>query len=456
MNVMSELINADPSIAYQVKRDLIGYEDLELKARIAEVGFGKRFLSYQRENGWGERYYQPKWTSTHYTMMDLRALEIDTVTPIVNAMDEIVKMRFCKTGGTGFTEGIKESDVCVNGMMLNYLSYFDGENSFINQIVDYIIQEQMEDGGFNCQRPRSGAKHSSMHSTISVLEGIGEYLKAGHIYRKEELEKIQKASEEFLFIHHLFLSDQTGEVIKAQFLMLSFPSRWYYDILRALKYFSDYNRPYDDRMKEALEVLWSKQLKTGLWPVQKKHSGQVHFEMEKTGRGSLWNTYRALKVLKAYDLNTLVHKTLLKIHFAFEKEQIRYGIGASLLLKVHGIVESGRDIDLIVDEGSIQKALKILEHLGISLDTKSMELYQTEHFYTYNVDGIEVDVMVNFTVVKDQEIFTMPYDEKDIVVLDGLPYTSLTKWEKAYSMMGRTEKSQWIKTFLDESKSINL
>ena len=95
----------------------------------------------------------------------------------------------------------------------------------------------MSDGGFNCRFNRSGAKHSSLHSTLSVLEGITEYEFNGFEYRIEELKKVKQSSIEFLLIHQLFLSDRTGEIISKDFLKLTYPGRWRYDILKALDYF---------------------------------------------------------------------------------------------------------------------------------------------------------------------------------------------------------------------------
>lgn len=67
-------------------------------------------------------------------------------------------------------------------------------------------------------------------------------------------------------------------------------------------YFVDAEFPYDDRMSDAIELLKGKQRKDGLWPVQAKHQGQVHFDMEKTGGPSRFNTIRALKVLNFYKI----------------------------------------------------------------------------------------------------------------------------------------------------------
>jgi len=56
-------------------------------------------------------------------------------------------------------------------MFLNYAAYFKTSEIKLQSIIDSILAELMPDGGFNCWTTRSGAKHSSLHSTISVLEG---------------------------------------------------------------------------------------------------------------------------------------------------------------------------------------------------------------------------------------------------------------------------------------------
>jgi hypothetical protein len=55
---------------------------------------------------------------------------------------------------------------------------------------------------------------------------------------------------------------------------------------------------YDPRMQDALDVLLHKRRKDGRWPLQAKHAGQVHFDMETPGQPSRWNTLRALRVWK--------------------------------------------------------------------------------------------------------------------------------------------------------------
>jgi len=295
------LLSGDVSIQYQVHRDLLGCENKELRKRISNEGWGARFLSCRGADGcWGRGFYQPKWTSTHYTVLDLKNLGISTDSrEIRQTLSLVIKIHKGPDGGIYPIGATKKSDVCLNGMFLNYASYFGMNQDNLKSIVDFLISEHMRDGGFNCySNRRGGAIHSSMHSTLSVLEGILEYSKNGYKYRLGDLQEAEVVSREFLLRHKLCRSDRTGKIIDKKMLMLSYPSRWRYDILRALDYFRLAGVEYDTRMKDAVHVLLEKRRADGRWPLQAKHSRQTHFDMEKTGEPSRWNTLRALRVLK--------------------------------------------------------------------------------------------------------------------------------------------------------------
>jgi len=134
-----------------------------------------------------------------------------------------------------------------------------------------------------------------------LLEGLHEFRYAGHPYREQDMAEAMDTAVEFILIHHLYLSDRTGEIIKKEFIRLPFPGRWKYDILRAFDFFQYANIPWDDRMAEAMAVLHQKRNQDGTWNVQAAHPGQVHFVMEKAGRPSRWNTLRALRVLRHFE-----------------------------------------------------------------------------------------------------------------------------------------------------------
>ena len=297
MDLIKWLLEGDVSIQYQTHRDLLGKDIPSLRKRISSEGFGKMLLDLQQEDGhWGGGYYRKKWISTHYTLLELIRLNINSTERIKNSIEKVL---------TIFTKDSKANivDICMNGMALNFFCYFHADEDRLKVIVDYIISQQMPDGGFNCNyNKHSGAVHSSLHSTVSLIEGFNSYEKNGYRYRLNELIKIRENCIEFILIHKLFISDRTNKVIKKSFTMLSYPPRWKYDILRALEAFRDANISYDERMYEAFELLKKKRRKDGTWPLQAKHHGVVHFDMEKPGLSSRWNTLRALRVLSHFQI----------------------------------------------------------------------------------------------------------------------------------------------------------
>jgi len=301
------LLEGDVSIQYQVNRDLLSTERSDLRKRISGEGWGKKLLSARKSSGhWGLKFYQPKWTSTHYTLLDLRNLCVEPDNPLIKqSVELIVKTEKGADGGMNPSGTIKQSDVCLNGMFLNYASYFKTDNNHLTSVVDFILSQVMPDKAFNCMFNRSGARHGSLHSTLSVLEGITEYSKGGYKYRLNEINEVETGAKEFILEHRLFMSDRTGDIINKDFLKLPYPSRWRYDILRALDYFRHAGDGLDRRMEPAIDILLDKRNRNRTWNLQAHHPGQVHFEMEKAGKPSRWNTLRVLRLFKHFGIEEM-------------------------------------------------------------------------------------------------------------------------------------------------------
>jgi hypothetical protein len=184
-------------------------------------------------------------------------------------------------------------------MVLSILTYFQYDDDRLDTIADHLLEQQMRDGGWNCRR-RFGATHSSVHTTMSVLEGLRLY----ELHRRRKLQAVRAAERrgrEFLLMHRLFRSDRTGEIIKPVFIRFAFPPRWHYDILRALDHFQAAGAPRDERLAEAIEIVRSTRRGDGRWSLQNRWKGKTYFELERLGAPSRWNTLRALRVLKWWD-----------------------------------------------------------------------------------------------------------------------------------------------------------
>ena len=169
----------------------------------------------------------------------------------------------------------------------------------MDSLVDYLLQVRMADGGWNCEYYRE-ARRSSLHTTISVAEGLAGYLAAGRAYRAAELRQALADGVEFILRHELFKSMTSGEIISDQFFKFAFPVRWKYDILRCLDFFRACRLPFDQRMDDALDCLAAKRSADGRWKAAAQ-AGKTFLTLEPNGKAGRWNTLRARRVFRWLD-----------------------------------------------------------------------------------------------------------------------------------------------------------
>lgn len=300
-DVLEWLLAGDVSVRFQTGRDLLHRRDGRLQARIATEGDGAVILAARHPDGhWGRGFYQPKWTSSHYTLLELRNLGLDPQHPSAQeTVALILRQNKSRDGGLDHRVTVRRSDACVNGMALNYATYFGAPESELASIVDCLLAGQIPDGGFNCRRGPE-VRHSSMHTTLSVLEGITGYERAGYRYRLGDLLAARRTSVEFLLRHRLYRSEHTGAVIRPEFVRLHHPTRWYYDVLRCLDALADARIAYDERMAEAIEVLCRRRAPDGRWSANRSYPGASHLPAPPAGAPNRWITLAALRVLAAY------------------------------------------------------------------------------------------------------------------------------------------------------------
>jgi len=298
------LLTGDVSIRWQVMRDLLNAPPSQwqpVQAEVGKKGWGARLLKHQDDSGrWTPRLYGKKWISTTYSLVLLRWLGLPPGHPqAVKSCLLFLDEALLDDGGINVTFSYKHSETCVTGMVLALLSWFKINDPRRELLLEFLLNEQMDDGGWNCQRDQ-GAVHSSFHTTISVLEGLREYVEADG-ERKQEVRTAESRAREFFLVHHLYRSHRTGEVSNLTFTRFSFPPRWHHDVLRTLDYFRASDAQYDERLEDPIALVLKKRLNDGRWNLQNRHPGKTFFEMEQVGRASRWNTLRALRVLDWWD-----------------------------------------------------------------------------------------------------------------------------------------------------------
>jgi hypothetical protein len=290
------LLDSDPAIRWQVMRDLTGEAPNMIAAersRIATEGWGAQLLAHQSPAGhWGGG---PKWDLiTLYSLVVLKDLGLDPASKQARRMIDRVDKRlvFKPLNNRPYLHG--ETEPCINGRILGIGSYFKEPN---DALANQLLGEQLEDGGWNCEAPKS--RCSSFHTTICVLEGLVDYERAGR--KSAAVTKARKRGENYLLERRMFRSLRTGEVIDKRWLRFSFPTFWHYDVLRGLDYLRNAGVKPDGRVDEAIEVVIKRRHQNGRWPLNLLHPEDIPLQMEtEVGRASRWNALRALRVLRWY------------------------------------------------------------------------------------------------------------------------------------------------------------
>jgi hypothetical protein len=304
VNVTEWLLDSDPSIRWQVMRDLTGEPAESVAAersRVATEGWGARLLRLQDATGhWAGREYDvPDWTSTYFSLQLLQHLGLDPAAgqaraAVARIRDHVVWHYW---DNRPYFSG--EVEPCINGGVLAQAAYFGELDAGDGRLLARLLGEQLDDGGWNCEAPDK-SRRSSFHTTISVLEGLLEYERAKG--QDAAVTAARARGEEYLLERRLFRSRSTGKVIDWDWTRFSFPPRWHYDVLRGLEYFRGTGASPDQRCGEAIELLLSKRRADGRWALENPHEGDVHFDIDcGAGNASRWNTLRALRVLRWFD-----------------------------------------------------------------------------------------------------------------------------------------------------------
>lgn len=306
--LMEWLLDADPSIRWQVMADLTdapGEQIAAERAKVATEGWGAHLLSLQGEDGrWGSAAWNRGWDSTMHVLMLLRDFGLDpTSAPARQALGLVrdrVSWKGCgppECDNNPFFAG--ELEPCINGQVAAVGAYFGQD---VRGIIDRLLCEQLPDGGWNCEAT-NGSTRSSFNTTICVLEALLAYELA--FGRRADVTAARTRGQEYLLERRLFRRRSTGEVIErdrkgnAAWSQFAFPSWWHYDLLRGLDYLRRAGAAPDERMAEAIELVKSKRDADGRWPLEVRHPGAMPVEIDAgAGLPSRWNTLRALRVLE--------------------------------------------------------------------------------------------------------------------------------------------------------------
>lgn len=311
MSVVDWLLDSDPSIRWQVMRDLTDAPADEVaaeRARVATEGFGARLLALQAADGrWSGAAWNRGWDSTMHALTLLREMGLDPASVearrAVGLVRDRVTWQSCSPAechDNRFFEG--EVEPCINGQVAASGAYFGAD---VGRLVDRLVGEQLPDGGWNCEA-ENGSTRSSFNTTMCVLEALLEHERTAG--GTPDVTRARLIGHEYLLERRLFHRRSTGDVIErdrksgADFRRFAFPAWWHYDVLRGLEYLRQAGVAPDARVDEAIALVASKRDGDGRWPLDVRYAGRMPVEIDEgEGRPSRWNTLRALRVLRWHE-----------------------------------------------------------------------------------------------------------------------------------------------------------
>ncbi|MCA9899967.1 MAG: hypothetical protein KC433_17370 [Anaerolineales bacterium] len=314
--VLDWLLDSDPAIRWQVLRDLTDAPDAVVaaeRAKVATEGWGAQLLAQQGADGsWAGVAFNQELNSTMHVLSLLREFGLDPASAAARRAVGLVRdhVRWRGWDWDGRWQGIEfmgnpffagEVEPCINGQVGASGAYFGQD---IERILDYLLAEQLPDGGWNCEA-ENGSTRSSFNTTICVLEALLAYELAGG--NRSGVTEARLGGEEYLLARQLFKRRSTGEVIRqdregsTDFTRFAFPTWWHYDVLRGLDYLRQAKVTPDARLADAIALVKSKRDENGRFPLEAFYPGTMAIDLnEREGEPSRWNTLRALRVLRWY------------------------------------------------------------------------------------------------------------------------------------------------------------
>jgi hypothetical protein len=310
MDVTTWLLDSDPTLRWQVERDLLG-EPPEVweatRARIATEGDGARLLSYQDADGqWAGGAYFPAeptefdregpgqpWVATTWSLTTLREWGLDAAA-LAGTAEKLAANAKWEYDDLPYWDG--EVDVCINAMTLDNGAWLGVDMS---ALAAWFPAHQLDDGGWNCEWVE-GSVRSSFHSTINALRGLLDYEQ--RVGRSAELTASRHRGEEYLLERRLRYRASTGEKVGPWVDLMAYPMRHPYTALKVVDYFTQAAAfdgvEVDPRASEVYDLVRGARQPDGTWLQGWFFEGRVWFPLDvPVGEPSKWVTFHALRAL---------------------------------------------------------------------------------------------------------------------------------------------------------------
>ncbi len=313
----------NPSVRYFALTKLLDkpFSDNDVKAakdNIMKIGTVPKILSKQNENGYWmgpDEFYTSKYKGAVWQLIILAELGANEKDERIRRACEFIIAYSQDRESGGFSVwhskregGGRHSGVipCLTGNMVWSLIRFGYlGDSRVERAIDWItIYQRFDDG--DSARPKGWpydkatscfGKHSCHMGVVKALKALAEIPVEK---RSKSVKETIKKAVDYLLKHDVYKrSHDLSRVSKPGWLRFGFPLMYQDDILEILGILTKLGIK-DDRMREAVDLVLSKQSDDGRWMLESTFNGRFHTNIESKGKSSKWITLNVLRMLKRY------------------------------------------------------------------------------------------------------------------------------------------------------------
>ncbi|MGP8076296.1 MAG: hypothetical protein ACLP8Y_06155 [Thermoplasmata archaeon] len=309
-----------PAVRYHALVNLLGRreDDPEVKhakSKITRVGWAANQLLQQGPKGFWERreprnvseyvdfLYFPPYLSTNWRALVLAELGLDSSHPQIRKIADLMfeyKLR------TSSPFNFYHEEVCISANCARMLTRFGyGDDHRVRRLYDWLIQDQREDGGWNCTSGTPG--------TLDAWEALAAFAAIPKRSRSPKMNRAIERGAEFYLERKLFKEGKKYD----PWFRFHYPNHYLYDILVGLDVVTQLGYGGDRRLGPALDILHQKRQADGKWLLDQQHPDlgpglKIYSDMSKvrplviehTGQPSKWITLKALTVLRRVEASS--------------------------------------------------------------------------------------------------------------------------------------------------------
>ncbi len=283
-----------------------------------ETGLLPKILAGQNPDGsWGApgMFYRSKYKGTVWQLIVLAELGADGRDERIRRACESIlavsqdrerggfSVDTSRKGGGGLPSMVVP---CLTGNMVWSLIRLGRlDDPRVQAGIDWITRFQRFDDGDGPAAPPAPyerwrtcwGRHVCHMGAVKSLKALAAIPKTR---RSADVRRTIEAGVEYLLIHRVFKRSRKPDVVsRPGWLRLGFPWMYQSDILEILGILTGLGVR-DERMREAVDILLSKQDGDGRWALENTFNGRYLADIDHKGRPSKWVTVRAMAALKKW------------------------------------------------------------------------------------------------------------------------------------------------------------